>query len=291
MDASETLSLLKAVCGSETPPSPSPEYRLVLQLAADEITATEHLAEAIAASERINRRFLILANSLHKGPQPIRNSLAACTLLERNVVADVLWIIAVTNVMQSHSSAVTRGGNRLWKHSLLTAILCHYLTEDLVSCPESMVMAAGMAHDVGHLLLHGPASERGVDWHREHDLLVEHAPDLPPERNHCLLGCGLLRFWDAPNELVETALYHHNPEHADKRDQATVAIVRFADLITEYVDEESNGCELALQDSSAWTTLRTLGIVSSSASASQLIAEALIPAANEAERITGLLAE
>lgn len=287
MTSSKSVALLKEVCGEGSLPAFPEPMRLCLELATDDSTAPKFLAEAIADDVRINRRFLILANLFLQARRTAQNTQAACEQLAPTSIADILWILAITGVMQDHATGATRGGIRLWKHSLLTAAICHrIIKEQMISRPSGFVLAAGMAHDLGHLLMQGPALQRGIDWHHEHDCLVDQEGDLEPRRNHCLLGHGLLKLWNAPNELLETAQHHHRPETAEQSSRQLVALVRVADLIAEYLDRESEGGDLSLSDSSAWKILCS---GSSLTSTDQLLTDVLIPSAQDMERMSGLL--
>ena len=266
---------------------PVPGLRLCLELAADGATSTQFLVDSLADVPSLNRRFLVLAGAFLPEMSPVPSTRAALDLLTAGQTADLLWVLALSDAMQAPQ---TRSSDRLWKHSLLTAATVRQVRQHLAKPPRGSAWVAGMAHDIGHLLMPGPATGQGIDWHAEHDRLADQNPGPLPSRNHCLTGGSLLSFWNAPPPLVDTARFHHQPATADAKSRAVVALVRLADLIAEHVDAENLREELALEQSSAWKIVDDwCGLKSQSAE--QLIADVLIPASVLAERWAGLLAK
>ncbi|WP_197532109.1 HDOD domain-containing protein [Symmachiella macrocystis] len=282
-----TTELLRQVCGTQPPPIPEPGLQLCLELAADETTSPRFLADSLSEMPSLSRRFLILANSLLPTSAAARNAQTACATIEPALTADVLWVLALSDAMQ-HTA--TRSGLRLWKHSLLTAAMVRHIQQHLVKPPGGSAWVAGMAHDIGHLFLNGPATEQGIDWHVEHDRLLDQNPGPLPQRNHCLIGAGLLSLWNTPSAIISAAQYHHHPADADAEVRSLVALVRVADLIAEHVDAEHLREELNLEQSAAWQIVKdTCGMKSQSVE--QLLADVLIPASLQADRLAGLLAK
>ncbi len=285
MTAFSHSALLKKICGSDAPPAPGEDLRLVLELCSDEGTERRFLAESLDESPRLCRRFLIAVNHLLPTTLRVSNGRSACETLERNAIQEALWIQAISDVMHA---AHDRSRNRLWKHSLLTAMIVRELAAHLSIPPQGLLLPAAMAHDVGHLLIWGPATDSGIDWHAEHDRLVDQDQEPLPERNHCLIGAGLLQSWNAPQELIEAAAHHHHPQNAAEPVRTLIAVVSLADLIAEHVDAEQNPSELSLETSTAWTILNDSAGLSSS-NQEQLLADMLIPASIQADRLAGLL--
>lgn len=282
-----TTELLRQVCGTQPPPTPEPGLQLCLELAGDETTSPRFLADSLSEIPSLSRRFLVLANSLLPASAAAHNVQVACVTIEPALMADVLWVLALSDAMQR---TATRSGLRLWKHSLLTAAMVRHIQQHLVKPPSGSAWVAGMAHDIGHLFIDGPAMGQGIDWHVEHDRLLDQNPGPLPQRNHCLIGAGLLRLWNAPPAIISAAQYHHHPADADAHVRSLVALVRVADLIAEHVDAEHLREELNLEQSAAWQIVDdTCGMKSQSVE--QLLADVLIPASLQADRLAGLLAK
>jgi HD-like signal output (HDOD) protein len=217
----------------------------------------------------------------------VRNAQAACATIEPTRTAEFLWVLALSDAMQGPE---TRSSLRLWKHSLLTATMVRHIQQHLVKPPSGSAWVAGLAHDIGHLFMEGPAIGQGIDWHAEHDRLVDQNPGPLPQRNHCLIGAGLLSLWNAPAAIIDTARHHHHPAEADTKSRSLVALVRVADLIAEHVDAEQLHGELKLEQSAAWQIVDdTCGLKSQNAE--QLLADVLIPASIQADRLAGLLSK
>jgi len=256
VDRAGDLELLKDLCRRGIPPLPPPALRLVLELAADETSSNDALIEELEAEPRARFGLLAGANlTMFCGIRSIKTVRQAVGQLGRRKCLSILWLLAISDLVRSWPHSHPRTRDKLWRHLLLTGVL----TEELLSTAGWQLvgdgLAAGMAHDVGHLLMVSPGARLGVVWHEEHDLLVERAVSPAPERDHCRLGASLLAFWDAPAAAIASALYHHDPSAAEATHVPLVAAVRMADLLAEHVDLDRPVRPLRLEDSPAWQEL------------------------------------
>jgi HD-like signal output (HDOD) protein len=259
VDPRTDLELLRGVCGRGIPPLPSPAIRLALELAADDDSTDEVLIEHLESDARL--RFGVLAGAnltIFSGDRPVKTIPQAVARIGRRKCLSLLWLLALSDFMRSWPNLPELARHKLWRHSLLTGVLAQQLL--LAAGLESLGdgLAAGMAHDIGHLLLAGPGASLGVVWHEEHEQLVERAVSPAPERDHCRLGGTLLEFWDAPPALVASALHHHDPFAADAAHSPLVVAVRLADLLAEHIDLDRPVRPLRLETAPAWQHLAAL---------------------------------
>ncbi len=187
---------------------------------------------------------------------PMRQAVAN---LGRRRCLSLLWLVALSDFLKSWPHVHERARQKLWRHSLLTGVLAHDLLAAADLSMPGDALAAGMAHDIGHLLMSGPGARLGIIWHEEHELLVERKDLSPaPERDHCRLGASLLAFWKASPEMVACALHHHEPPAAQALHVPLVAGVRLADLLAEHLDIDRPVRPLRLETSPAWQELAAI---------------------------------
>lgn len=256
MDRAGELELLKEACRRGIPPLPPPALRLALKLADDENSNNHSLIEHLEANPRL--RFGVLAGAnltIYCGSRPIKTVRQAVGQLGRRKCLSLLWLLALSDFAQSWPQFPERARHKLWRHLLLTGVLAQQLLSAAGLGPVGDGLAAGMAHDIGHLLLVSPGARLGVVWHEEHDLLVERSVSPAPERDHCRLGASLLAFWDAPSALIASALDHHDPSQADVAHRPLVIAVRLADLLAEHIDLDRPVRPLRLETAPTWQQL------------------------------------
>jgi HD-like signal output (HDOD) protein len=226
------------------PPLPDPAVRGLLAALADDGLDPGALVTEIDKHPRLKFGLVVLANGPVWGSaRPARNVADAVRQLGRRGCALAAWVVAVHDVVLTSGEMSPRAADRLWRHLALTGLLCRELVKELgtsgVTSQLDEGLAAGLVHDIGHLLLEQPGGRLNVIWHDEHELLVEGDEPPPDEWDHCRIGAALLELWDAPSELVETALRHHDPASALPIHQPLVTATRLADLVAECVHAET----------------------------------------------------
>jgi HD-like signal output (HDOD) protein len=253
------LELLRGVCRRGILPLPCPAIRLALELAADDDSRDEALIEQLDSDARL--RFAVLAGAnltMFSGTRLIKTIRQAVGQLGRRKCLSLLWLVALSDFLRSWPNLHEAARDKLWRHSLLTGVLTHELLAAAGLAALGDGLAAGMAHDIGHLLLASPGASLGVVWHEEHEQLVERAVSPAPDRDHCRLGGTLLAYWDAPPSLVVCALNHHEPAAADPAHAPLVVGVWLADLLAEHIDIDRSVPPLRLETAPAWEQLAAL---------------------------------
>jgi HD-like signal output (HDOD) protein len=250
------LELLRGVCRQGIPPLPPAAVRLALELAADENSSDDALIEQFESDPRLRFGLLAGANlTMFSRGRPIKTVPQAVRQLGRRKCLSLVWLLTLSDFLRSWPNLHEAARHKLWRHSLLTGVLAQQLLLAAGLGALGDGLAAGVAHDVGHLLLVSPGARLGVVWHEEHDQLVERAVSPAPERDHCRLGASLLMFWDAPPAMVASALHHHDPSAAEAVHAPLVVAVRLADLLAEHIDLDRPVGPLRLETSPAWQEL------------------------------------
>ena len=281
------FGLLQRVCGHDVPALSSQTLKLALEVAGEGNDDAEFLAETLEEDPRLARRSLILANFFLGPDEPANRLRAALALLGAHASREHLWMLAISETLQGHAGAQTPAREHLWRHSLLTGLLADRLSAHWGFENSGPLLTAGMAHDVGHLILHHPAAESSPDRFEEYGAPVP--GDGPPEQDHSVLGSHLLRWWHAPPAVVETALHHHGPHAAGIEFQPSVALVQIADLLAEYVDAPQQPVMLPVLDSATSRIINEHCGLSTLPDVHHLAAELLPQVVYDAERLQALL--
>jgi HD-like signal output (HDOD) protein len=290
--AAADLELLRGVCRRGIPPLPSAGFRLALELAGDEGSNNDRLVEQLESDPRLRFGMLAGANlAMFGGGRPVKTIRQAVALLGRRKCLSLLWLVALSDFLRAWPDLHETARLKLWRHSLLTGVLAHQLLQGAGLSALGDALAAGMAHDIGHLLLVNPGARLGVVWHEEHDQLVETAVSPAPERDHCRLGASLLTLWDAPAVLVASALHHHDPSAAEKEHQPLVVGVRLADLLAEHINLDRPARPLRLEVEPAWQQLAACEPWKQVVDLHHLAIERLIDSLLTAEHLANLLGD
>jgi HD-like signal output (HDOD) protein len=288
--AAADLELLRGVCRRGIPPLPSQAFRLALELAGDEGSNNDLLVEQLEGDPRLEFGMLAGANlAMFGGGRPVKTIRQAVAQLGRRKCLSLLWLVALSDFLRAWPDLNETARLKLWRHSLLTGVLAHQLLHAAGLVALGDALAAGMAHDVGHLLLVSPGARLGVVWHEEHDQLVEGSVSPAPERDHCRLGASLLALWEAPSGLVASALHHHDPSAADAAHRPLVVGVRLADLLAEHINLDRPARPLRLEVEPAWQQLAAFEPWNQVTDLQHLAIERLIDSLLIAEHLANLL--
>lgn len=126
--------------------------------------------------------------------------------------------------------------NFLWKHAGLRNKITHFIYKEIIGkdIPEEYRLA-GLLYSIGMLVLLKIYNNDYVDL--IHESFAKHANLLKLEKerygiNHQEAGGYLLDWWGIPFPIVETALYHHNPQCPDIIHKELINIIYIADYYT-----------------------------------------------------------
>lgn len=267
------LELIRGFCERGILPLPPFATRTAIALARDDLSNNDDLISIIASDSRLEFLFLAGAQlpvcslsrclplSLSSSPShnprshTVRHAVAQ---LGRRKSLSLLWLIALSDFLHTWPSLDNQIRDRLWRHSLLTGLLTKQLANSAGLLNSDHALAAGLAHDLGHLLIASPVPRLGILCDEEPDQFADMALSPAPERDHCRLGATLLTIWDAPAEVVASARHHHDPTFAAPEVRPLVVAVRLADLIAEHVDLARPGASLQLDTAPAWQQLAAI---------------------------------
>jgi HD-like signal output (HDOD) protein len=146
--------------------------------------------------------------------------------------------IVLASAAQSFLSRTNKVAERLWRHSLSSALAARILSERSGVADSDLAFLAGLLHDVGEIvLLNG--DPRGFEQILE-EVRQNQGSLVIRERekyafDHCSIGLALLDFWDIDSRIGQAAYWHHyDGESIDA--ESLVSILRMADYLCEKAD-------------------------------------------------------
>jgi len=264
MMASDPAFVLWTACRRGLATGFPAEAQLTLALLEDEGGSDERIVEQLEHDAR-SRYALMLAANLGQAPgrPPIKSIRHALGWLGRRQCQSFLWMVLIGDQIQNWHGLPHQARNRLFSHALATAVLAHSLVA--AGRPAEWALAAGMAHDVGHLLVLTPGAQLDVVGQDDSGVVNRALPDQPRECNHARLGQELLALWNAPAALQAAAEFHHAPEAAPAAWRELVAAVRLADLAAGFLDQKQPRPATMLFGDAGWQ--RAARLVDSNAQA------------------------
>lgn len=131
---------------------------------------------------------------------------------------------------------------KVWNHSLQTAILARTLVQKEIGDPKigEAAFTAGLLHDVGKLVLAGnvPAMYSAVGKLQSHkNVSLCEAETEILGTTHAELGGCLLGTWSLPLPVLEAVAWHHTPTKSDDRKFSLLTAVHSANVFAHEMAE------------------------------------------------------
>jgi putative nucleotidyltransferase with HDIG domain len=225
---------------SSLPPAPT----LVTELLAvfrEPDTEIDKVTRLIGYDPSLTAEILKRCNSaFFAGEQPLSDIFDAVTRLGFYEVYCLVLAMFSADTRSLPGACEGLDVNRLWHHSLATAVAASVISENLGDS-KSAAFTSGILHDIGKLLL------ASVERARYAELLeqpgISGSDLLDAERaafgvDHAELGGALLERWKLPEDIVSAVRFHHHPATASPFYQLT-ATTRLADQIAHHLDAQS----------------------------------------------------
>lgn len=202
----------------------------LMNLTSDINSDIEKIIKNLMSDQSLTARVLKLANSSFYG-----RAKAVATLHEAIVLLGFNTLRSLVLATSTHS--LFQDGNqndvqdKLWEHSLATAIASRMLAEKSGLPHVEEAFIAGLLHDIGKLVL----TQKVADDYKEVISKVEadHLSfiDVEDERfgfNHADVALLLLDKWSFPPEIVNSVYEHHMPRK--DADDGAVSLSHYLNL-------------------------------------------------------------
>jgi len=149
---------------------------------------------------------------------------------------------------------------KLWSHSVAAAIIARAVSRLVDFDSRGEEFTSGLLHDIGKIVLVQHFSYSLAQTQRMITELDMNDVDAEKQNlaiSHDEIGGLLGEKWNLPKMMIEVMRYHHQITEAIQ-DQLLVAIVRFADLLSERwgigIQEQSG--EIILEEEQSWKILQ-----------------------------------
>jgi HD-like signal output (HDOD) protein len=212
----------------------------------DENTETEEIGRIVEGDPGLSVRLLKIANSPLWGlSECIETIPHALTIVGR----EELKLLALSTVIKGSFSNISKDLidlNSFWQNSIACGVISREIGK-LNNCSNlERYFMAGMLHNIGSLVIFNKAPKVAKDIllkckEQNESLFVIENQLLG--YNHCDVGAGLLKLWEIPTPLVETAYHHHDPD-ASVEFPHLVWAVHLADTLTLELEIGANGDRL-----------------------------------------------
>ena len=202
----------------ELPSSPK-IVSTIMQLTSDPNTEITTLEKHLLADPSLAAKLLKLSNSAFYGQKKSVSTLKQAILI---IGFHTLRSLVVAASIHSLYSKMGRDSieNKLWEHSLATAIACRLLALKTRHMQYEEIFMAGLLHDIGKLVMSQKLGENYENLCRKVE--SEHLQFYDEEKQafgftHCDVGMVLMNKWNLPQGLINAVYKHHDTNPEDGR--------------------------------------------------------------------------
>ncbi|MCA9733823.1 MAG: HDOD domain-containing protein [Deferribacteres bacterium] len=199
-------------------PAPPLVLTRILELTSQPDVSIEKIEQVISSDAGTAAKILRLSNSAFYGrSRNIASIKDAIMLLGIHTVRSLV-VASGTYGLYNGSGALGSLKQRMWEHSLATAVLCKMLARHYGIFQPEEAFLAGLLHDVGKLVLLQRFPDKYLEIIQPIDRDAMSALALEMEIfqfNHQQVGSALVDDWLLPENLVIAIGQHHNFKDAD----------------------------------------------------------------------------
>jgi len=227
--------------------TPRQAWRRALNLAADEAAHDDVLIEQISADARLEFAFLAGANLPAFGDVQLAGTVRqAVGRLGRRKLVSLLWLTALADFYLVHRSLDRAAGKDLLRHALLTGLIARDLQAAAGIDATDDPLHAGVAHNIGSLLVALATPRLTVVGGEKVDAPVPDAGRL---------GGSLLEIWNIAPAVSACARHLRDPVEAQSEYQPLLALVRLAERLARILESETPPAPLNFETLSEWQVL------------------------------------
>lgn len=245
---------------NEIVPFPTVVAQIMSELLKEE-TATEKIVQLIETDAVLTARILRAANSPYYGLRwEVNNITRAVVLLGFEEVSRLVLIYQMKQRVFALSADQRAYLETLWKHSVATAAIARMLALFVDFRGDGREFTAGLMHDLGKIVLvqyFADTLNNTQSMIRELGMRDTEAELQSLAIDHAEIGGQLAERWGIPPSFIEVMRCHHVPLES-KDNQQLVALVRFADLLSERWGSGINEQPMTftLEEDDSWKLMR-----------------------------------
>lgn len=188
----------------------------------------EDIAKKIEHDQAITLKILHICNSAIYNVKTTSIS-KAITFLGLNTVKYITLTSGIFNSFKIPSDTL----NGMWHQTNLSNKISSIIFKDIlnINAKETYTLA-GLVYNVGALIMH----EKYEDTYQKIDVVLKQNKSLDISDlekslfglTHQEIGAYLLKWWDMPQDIIEAALYHHDPLQPDVINKELVSVIHLA---------------------------------------------------------------
>lgn len=241
----EQKNLLKVIDEIKILPSPGDIYKK-FELLIENDADMDEFAELIESDPALAAKILQVVNSAFYGIRTgsVKMAITYLGILNvKNIVLSVSLYKKQNNILSN--KILNEDINLLWRHSTTTNKILNYLYIKLLNKRiPSICDMAGLLHDIGKLVLINNFSDeylKATKDLRENKDIYNYFENLEfMGISHEEIGAYFLNWWELPQPIVESALFHHNPMDEKIVDKELVLMLHIADVFSWNIIDNNN---------------------------------------------------
>ena len=214
----DTLNRIVSMVG-DLPAAPA-VVSTAMGLTEDVQSNVADISRTLSLDQSLTAKVLKLSNSPYYGQRKKVETLnEAILVLGFSAVRSIIVATYTHNMFVSDSTV--DAGNKLWRHSLSTAIAGRQIAGKVGYRDREGVFITALLHDVGKLVM----LEKLPGWYAEIIKEVEQnnesfrrVESRVLRFNHCDVAAVLLAGWLFPGNLIEAISMHHRPSSSQNSD-------------------------------------------------------------------------
>lgn len=221
----------KVIARHKLPPLPA-VVATAIKLIRDPYRDIRKICRVLSDDAALAGRILSVARSAYFGQRRLPSTLQeAIPVLGLGLLQQLTLAYGMQTLFTGHAKLT----ERLWSHSLATALAAQILAQRAGSIDPDQAFLTGLLHDVGEMiLLHSDPKgfERlYLQAQTEKAWVIEQEKEAYGF-DHTLIGLTLLNCWNLESELGDAILNHH--EYKTERDPASLeSLLRMADYLAD----------------------------------------------------------
>ncbi|MBF0112243.1 MAG: HDOD domain-containing protein [Desulfamplus sp.] len=187
----------------------------ILDVASDEGTTIDELADVISYDQGMTNKLLRLANSVYYGQRTQIDSVRrAIAVIGFDEIIGIALGMNVLSSLTAKESGLSLDMKALWIHSIGCATAAKEIASRIHPEISGKIFIPGLLHDMGKVIL----SVYFKDEYRQVRTLAmdKQEPLFRVERevfdlDHAVLSGLLMKRWQFPDHILYPSRYHHNP--------------------------------------------------------------------------------
>lgn len=230
-----------------TLPSPSKTYNRFKALV-EQGAGLKEIASVLEEDLSIAAKILQIANTAFYGART-GSVKQAITYLGITNISNIVLSANIIDGLNPQTQSGRNAAEIIWKHSDSTNKITMYLHKKIFNAqiPDTSAVA-GLLHDVGRVVLQNSfvqESRKLFSAMRNEDLYEYFEKSEPLNVTHQEVGGYLLKWWELPYPIVESALFHHDPLNPSVMNRDIVSLVHIADVLSWKTVFRVSGPEIA----------------------------------------------